>query len=136
MKKFLALVLALIMTFSVATVAFAAEDTTVAPEEGTTTAPAEGEEEGSVTDELDEMLGDYAWILDLPAESLKPAFKIAKIALKLVKVYFKICSAFGIDPADGIAIILDFVDGLGVGNNDAAEEETTAPEATTAAAAA
>lgn len=126
MKKFLALVLALVMSFSVVTVAFAAEETTAAPSEETT-APAEGEE-GSVTDELDEMLGDYAWILDLPAESLKPAFKIAKVALKLVKVYYKICNAFGIDPEDGIAMIMDFIDGLDLGNNEAApEEETTAP---------
>lgn len=128
MKKFLALVLALIMTFSVVSVAFATEGEVAAPDQETT-APAEGED-GKVSDELDEMLGDYAWILDLPAESLKPAFKIAKIALKFVKVYYKICGVFGIDPADGIAMIMDFIGGLDLGNKEPAPEEaTTAPAA-------
>ncbi len=126
MKKFLALVLALIMTFSLVSVAFAAEETTTVPGDETTVAPEEGADEG------ENGLGDFEWILDLPAESLKPALKIAKIFLKLVKVYYKICNAFGIDPEDGAAMIFDFIGNL-VGNNGA-EEETTDPVETTAAA--
>ena len=75
MKKFIALLLALLMTFSVATVAFAAEET--APEVDTET-----------TEEID--LGEYQWILDLPLWTLKPGLKIAKIALKFVKIYLKL----------------------------------------------
>lgn len=74
MKKFLALVLALIMTFSLVTTAFAIEETTAAPEE--TTASSEDTEEAGALD----------WLLDLPVWTLGPASTITKIALKLVKV--------------------------------------------------
>lgn len=123
MKKFLALVLALIMTFSVATVAFATEgETTTAPEE-TTTAPAE--------DGADEA-GSLDWILDLPVWTLKPGSKIIKIALKLVKAFVKVAMAFGIiDAGDIIDQIMDIING----NNTPSEEETTAAPETTAAAA-
>lgn len=77
MKKFIALLLALLMTFSVATVAFAAEET--APE--TTT---------EATEEID--LGEYQWLLDLPLWTVGPGLKIAKIALKFVKLYLKLSS--------------------------------------------
>ncbi len=123
MKKFLALVLALIMTFSVATVAFATEETTAAPEQETTVAPEEGAEEEA---------GALDWILDLPVWTLGPAAKITKIALKLVKVVVKIAMAFGIIDTD--EIIQEIVDMI-VNGNAPAEEETTAPVETTAAAA-
>lgn len=76
MKKIIALLLALLMTFSVATVAFAAEET----------APAETE----TTEEID--LGEYQWLLDLPLWTVGPGLKIAKIALKFVKLYLKLSS--------------------------------------------
>ena len=90
MKKFIALLLALLMTFSVATVAFAAEET--APETETET-----------TEEID--LGEYQWILDLPLWTLKPGLKIAKIALKFVKVYLKLSAVINNVPdevVDGV----------------------------------
>ncbi len=136
MKKIIALLLALIMTFSVATVAFAAEGEAEAPETETT-APAEGEteEEGSITDQLDEMLGEYDWILDLPFGTVKPALKIAKIALKFLKVYLKICDVFNLDPMETAQGIIEWVGDLLEENNiqipgtgdETPETETTAP---------
>ena len=97
MKKIIALLLALLMTFSVATVAFAADTT-------------ENETESS----LDIDLGEYDWILDLPLWTVKPALKVAKIALKFVKVYFKLSELVGNIP-DGVAdqiekVILDTIE--------------------------
>ena len=88
MKKFIALLLALLMTFSVATVAFAAEETV--PEAGT-------------SEEID--LGEFQWILDLPLWTAKPLLKVAKIARKFVKVYLKISAVFNNIPdevVDGV----------------------------------
>lgn len=133
MKKIIALLLALIMTFSVATVAFATEGTEVTPpatEETTPEAPEEGEE--SVVDSIEEMLGEYAWILDLPFETVKPALKVAKIALKLVLVYVKICRAFNLDPTETAQKIFEFVGGLTEGE-EAPQEPTETPEPAPAA---
>lgn len=142
MKKIIALLLALMMTFSVATVAFATE--AEAPEADTeTTAPEAPEEDKPVSDQLDEMLGEYDWILDLPFGTVKPALKIAKIALKFLKVYLKICDVFHLDPMDTAKAILDYVGGVlednGVeipGTGEEAPEEAPAEPETTAAAAA
>lgn len=87
MKKIIALLLALIMTFSVGTLAFA--------EDATTEEPAADK---TVIEQAEELLGEYSWILDLPAGTILPALKIAKIALKFLKVYVKICDVFGLDP--------------------------------------
>lgn len=125
MKKIISLLLALIMTFSVATVAFA-EDA-AAPEE-----PAENE---SVVDSIEEALGDYAWILDLPFETVGPALKIAKIALKFLKVYWKLCEVFHLDPMETAQGLIEFITDL-ADKEEAPEEsvEGTAPEATPAIA--
>ena len=126
MKKIIALLLALIMTFSVATVAFATDGDEVALPEVETTTPADGEE-GSVTDSLDEMLGDYKWILDLPFETVGPALKIAKLALKFLKVYLKICNVFHLDPKETAEGIIEWVTDL-AGDympEEAPEEEVT-----------
>lgn len=122
MKKFISLLLALIMTFSVATVAFAAEGTTDAPATETTT--PSGEE---TTTEED--FGDFQWLLDLPLWTLKPMLKVAKVALKFVKVYLKLSEVFGSIP-DGVA------DGIEQAIKDiiAKTEDAPAEEATTAAA--
>ena len=91
MKKIIALLLTLVMAFSLASVAFATEGDVV------TEAP-ETEENGSLADSAEDLLGEYSWILDLPAGTILPALKIAKIALKFLKVYVKICDVFGLDP--------------------------------------
>ena len=64
MKKIISLLLALLMTFSVVTVAFAeGTEETTAPTE--TTAPATDEgEEGEAVGETE--FGDLQWIMDLP----------------------------------------------------------------------
>ena len=129
MKKIIALLLALIMTFSVATVAFAADETA----EGTeTTTPVEGE--GSITDDIDEALGEYKWILDLPFGTVGPALKIAMMALKFLKVYLKICKVFGLDPQETAEKIFEFVgdaaeDYFPSEDTEGTEETTTAPVA-------
>ncbi len=121
MKKILALVLALIMTFSLCTVAFAEGE--VAEDETTTEA---------VVDEGTEEAGDFDWLLDLPFWTVKGGAKIAKIALKLVIVIVKVGSVFGlVDTTDIIGQIMDLIASSQSGD---VEETTTAPVETTAAA--
>ena len=84
MKKIMALLLAVLMIFSVTTVAFAADDTTAE-------VPAEGE----TTESTEIALGEFSWLLDLPLWTVGPGLKIAKIALKFVKIYLKLSSLFG-----------------------------------------
>ena len=100
MKKFIALLLAILMTFSVATVAFAADATTPETE---TTAPVEGTEGEDNALGID--LGEFSWILDLPLWTAKPLLKVAKVTLKFVKVYLKISAVFNNIPdevVDGV----------------------------------
>lgn len=133
MKKIIALLLALVMTFSIGTVAFATEDAPA--DETTTTAPAENED-ASVSDSLEEALGEYSWILDLPASSLKPALKIAKIVLKLIKVFYKICDAFGLEPDEAIEVVQTIITAIQDLTGEAEEGGEAAEEETTTAAAA
>ncbi len=120
MKKIIALILAVIMTFSLGTVAFAegeVEDTT-APETSDTV--TDGEEAGT-----EEEPGDFDWLLDLPFWTVGPAFKFAKIALKLAKVVVKLGMVFGlIDANDIIGQITDMINGA---QNGEVEETTTEP---------
>lgn len=120
MKKFLALVLAIIMAFSVVTVAFATDsETPAAPDAETTTAPS---------DEATDEAGSLDWLLDLPVWTLKPGSKIIKIALKLVKVFVKIAMAFGIiDTGDIIDQIMGIINGNGSDDTTGSDETTTAP---------
>ena len=128
MKKFISLLLAMLMVFSLVTVAFA-EDATEA--DGTeTTAPVEGEEgaESIIPD-----LGEYDWILDLPFWTVGPALKLAKIALKLVSVYLKVGKIFGLVEKDMDDYIIDIITGMikDAENSESAEDvtepATTAP---------
>lgn len=125
MKKFLSLVLALIMAFSVVTVAFATDTSEVEPDTTTTAASSE-DAEGA---------GSLDWLLDLPVWTLKPGSKVLKIALKLVKVVVKIAMAFGIiDAGDIIDQIMGMING-NTNTPDNGDTTTAAPETTAAAAA-
>ena len=129
MKKIISLFLALLMAFSFVTVSFAEE----------TTAPAEGSDK--TDDQLGNLgidLGEYDWILDLPFWTVGPAFKLAKIAFKLVSAYLKVAKIFGMVDQDMedmiIGAITDMIKNAESGEN--VETETTEAPATTAEAAA
>ena len=123
MKKIIALLLALVMTFSVATIAFAAE-------EDIADAPVVEEEAipDNIADGLKGLLGEYAWILDLPFETVGPALWFAKMAVKFVISYISICNKLGLDPTETAQKIFDFAAGLVEQYKPA--EDTAAPEAT------
>ena len=112
MKKVIALVLAIIMTFSIGVVAFAEDE---APAEPTTVV------EETTEEQFDPM--------KLPAWLIPVALKLGKIALKLAKVFVKIVTVFVIiDSSDLVANIPDFISGL-------QKPETTPETATTVVAA-
>ena len=115
MKKIIALLLALIMTFSVATVAFA-EDAVTEPE--TTVAAPDNSEEVDVMGTIEGFLGTYSWILDLPFGVVPPALKLAKVALKFLKVYLKICGVFNLDPMETAKGIFEFIAKIAEENED------------------
>ncbi|MBR6568692.1 MAG: acid shock protein [Clostridia bacterium] len=110
MKKLISLLLAVLMVFSLVTVAFAADEATDAPETENTETVAPGEEEG--TESLIPDLGEYDWILDLPFWTVGPALKFAKIALKLVTVYLKVAKIFGLVEKDMDDYIIDLLTGM------------------------
>ena len=131
MKKIIALLLALIMTFSMGTVAFAEGEVAGGDETVVTPPPSEGGEgESEAEGTEDSILGEYDWILDLPFGTVKPALKVAKIVLKLAKVYVKLAIIFGIIDKDALMDqIGDFIGGL-IGDEQPPETEETpvAPE--------
>ena len=106
MKKIIALLLALIMTFSVATVAFATEGSELGSTLGSIEIPDD------IVGTLEETLGDYAWILDLPFETVGPALWFAKMALKFVIAYVSICNKLGLDPKETATKIFEFIGNL------------------------
>ncbi len=130
MKKLISILLAVLMMFSLVTVAFATESG--APEAGTeTTAPeTENTPESVIPD-----LGEYDWLLDLPFWTVGPALKFAKIALKLVNVFLKVAKIFGLVDKDMSDYIIDAIVGMikDAQNGEAAEDVTEAPEAETTA---
>lgn len=114
MKKIIALLLAVIMTFSLGTVAFATDADL--PAEETTTAVS-GEDEGEAEGQLD-------WLLDLPFWTLGPGSWFAKMALKLVTVFVKIAAFLKIVESTGILEkIQEIIDNS---KDDAVVEDTTA----------
>lgn len=122
MKKLISVLLAILMLFSTATVAFAAEAETTAPETETTV-PAEGEEEGTPSaDELMGMLENMDW------REVKAMLKIAKIAIKLVLVLDKL-GFVDLTPIKNA--ILDMVWDMMKDYIEEGEAETTTAEAET-----
>lgn len=147
MKKVISLFLALLMAFSVVTVAFATEGepTTDSSTGDVTTDVNDGAGSGDseATPEEDEF-GDLQWIMDLPFWTVGPAFKFAKIAFKLVSVYLKVAKIFGLVDKDMGDMLMEVILGL-IENGGAqapadpeapSEEATTVPEDTTGALAA
>ena len=125
MKKIIALLLALVMTFSVVTVAFAADDSGDATT--TTAAPVTDEDTDGEFNIEDLDLGEFSWLLDLPLWTAKPLLKVAKIALKFVKVYLKLSEVVGNIP-DGVADVLEQMIKDTIANaekSEGAESETT-----------
>ncbi len=134
MKKIISLLLAVLMMFSLVSVAFAE---TAPPADGTEEVlpPADAEvtdpaapEEDDATDSIIPDLGEYDWILDLPFWTVGPAFKLAKIALKLVTVYLKVAKIFGLVEKDMDDYIIEAILGLlENAENGETEEEVTDP---------
>ncbi len=134
MKKIIALLLAVLMAFSFATVSFATEGAP-AEDETTTTLPAEDEVTGGEEGETD--FGDFQWILDLPFWTVKSGLKFAKIALKLVSVYLKVAKIFGLVEQDMDDMIIDAIMQLiqnTQNGEEVPEEEVTEPSTEAVAA--
>lgn len=122
MKKLISILLAVLMIFSVVTVAFAAE--------------GEGEEQPAATEEnsnaaldaiIKALIGDGS-IENMPLGTAKAGLKIAKIFLKLAKAFIKVGDALGI--IDGDKIFMDLVNSVaGMINTGDADEGTTEPAA-------
>ena len=127
MKKLIALLLALLMMFSVVTVAFAADGE---PED--TTAAAEENSNAALESIIKLLIGDGS-IENMPVGTAKAGLKIAKIFLKLAKAFIKVGDALGF--IDGDKIFLDLVNSVaGMLNKDADETPAEpAPDTTPAA---
>lgn len=107
MKKIISLFLALLMLFSVATVAFAADEGTETPSgtevvepqdegaEGSETPTEPAKEETSAADLLET-------IKDMPVGEAKALLKVGKVILKLVKVFVKLGIKFGLIDTDDL----------------------------------
>jgi len=133
MKKVISLLLAILMAFSVVTVAFAEGDAEgTAPETGEV-APGVSEGGEGESEEAPIDLGEYQWILDLPFWTVGPALKFAKIAFKLVSVFLKVAKIFGFveqDMSDMIlGAIIDMIENSQNAENGEVEEPSTVPAA-------
>ena len=122
MKKLISVLLAILMIFSVVTVAFAAE--------------GEGEEQPAASEEnsnealdaiIKALIGDGS-IENMPLGTAKAGLKIAKIFLKLAKAFIKVGDALGF--IDGDKIFLDLVNSVaGMLNNGGEEAPADTPAA-------
>ena len=119
MKKLISLLLAVLMIFSVVTVAFAAE--------------GEGEEQPAAAEEnnnaaldaiIKALIGDGS-IENMPLGTAKAGLKIAKIFLKLAKAFIKVGDALGF--IDGDKIFMDLVNSVAGMMNNGGEDNTQEP---------
>ena len=127
MKKLIAVLLAVLMMFSVVTVAFAEGET----EEPTTTA-AEEENSNAALDSIIKLLIGDGSIENMPIGTAKAGLKIAKIFLKLAKAFIKVGDALGF--IDGDKIFLDLVNSVAGMFNTGEEEAPADPAPETPAA--
>lgn len=115
MKKLISVLLALLMVFSVVTVAFAADGDA-----------AEEPKENSAFDAIVKALIGDGSIENIPIGTAKAGLKIAKIFLKLAKAFIKVGDALGF--IDGDKIFLDLVNSIaGMLNNGGQEEAPAEP---------
>ena len=119
MKKLISVLLAILMVFSVVTVAFAADgDPAEEP------AATEETQENSAFDAIVKLLIGDGNIENVPLGTAKAGLKIAKIFLKLAKAFIKVGDALGF--IDGDKIFLDLVNSIAGMINNGGEEP--APE--------
>ena len=105
MKKLISVLLAILMVFSVVTVAFAADgDPAEEP------AATEETQENSAFDAIVKLLIGDGSIENVPLGTAKAGLKIAKIFLKLAKAFIKVGDALGF--IDGDKIFLDLVNSI------------------------
>ena len=121
MKKLISVFLAILMVFSVVTVAFAADgDPAEEP------AATEETQENSAFDAIVKLLIGDGNIENVPLGTAKAGLKIAKIFLKLAKAFIKVGDALGF--IDGDKIFLDLVNSIaGMLNNGGNEEAPAEP---------
>ena len=83
MKKLISILLALLMIFSIGTVAFAAD--------------GDGTEDPAVVDTEDPAADEDSFeFTDLPFWTVKAGFKLGKVVLKLAKAFLKVADALGL----------------------------------------
>ncbi len=117
MKKLISILLAVLMLFSVVTVAFAADgDDAEQP-------AATEENKNEAFDAIVKLLIGDGSIENIPLGTAKAGLKIAKIFLKLAKAFIKVGDALGF--IDGDKIFLDLVNSVaGMLNKDDSGETT------------
>ena len=115
MKKLISVLLAILMVFSVVTVAFAADGDT----------PAEETKESSAFDAIVKALIGDGSIENIPLGTAKAGLKIAKIFLKLAKAFIKVGDALGF--IDGDKIFLDLVNSVAGMLNNGGDEAPAEP---------
>ena len=134
MKKLISVLLAVLMVFSVVTVAFAAEGEG-AGEEPTTQA-AEENKNAAFDAIVKALIGDGG-IENIPVGTAKAGIKVAKVVLKLAKAFIKVGDALGF--IDGDKIFLDLVNSvagmLNKGNDETPAEPASEPTSAEAPAA-
>ena len=112
MKKLISVLLAVLMVFSLVTVAFAADG------------DAEENNNAAFNSIVKALIGDGS-IENVPLGTAKAGLKIAKIFLKLAKAFIKVGDALGF--IDGDKIFMDLVNSVAGMLNKGDEEKPTEP---------
>ena len=120
MKKLISVLLAILMVFSLVTVAFAAEG-----EAEEQPAAAEENSNEALNKIIQMLIGDGS-IENVPLGTAKAGLKIAKIFLKLAKAFIKVGDALGL--INGDEIFMDLVNSVAGMLNKEETPEDPAPE--------